>query len=147
TIDGRVIHGDKLARDLGFATANIHIRHDNPPLSGVFAVEAHGLADGPHRGIANLGVRPSARRLTRPLLEVHLFDFNADIYGAHLSVRFEHKLRDEAHFPNFAVLRAQIAQDIKSAQHHFHSSKNIEQHHGRLQENAESDRYALSDAR
>jgi riboflavin kinase/FMN adenylyltransferase len=118
-IDGRVAHGDKLARDLGFATANIHIKHGNPPLSGVFAVEARGLADGPRRGIANLGVRPSARRLARPLLEVHLLDFHADIYGAHLSVSFEHKLRDETHFPSLAALRSQIARDIESARQYF----------------------------
>ncbi|MDR3221998.1 MAG: bifunctional riboflavin kinase/FAD synthetase [Candidatus Accumulibacter sp.] len=118
-IDGRVAHGDQLGRTLGFATANIRIKHDHPPLSGVFAVEARGLKDGPHRGVANLGVRPSARQLAQPLLEVHLFDFCADIYGAHLNVRFEHKLRSEMRFPSFTALQAQIAQDAESARQYF----------------------------
>ncbi|GHU28299.1 riboflavin biosynthesis protein [Betaproteobacteria bacterium] len=118
-IDGRVVHGDQLGRSLGFATANIRIRHDNPPLSGVFAVEAHGLNDGPRRGVANIGLRPSANKLTRPLLEVHFFDFYADIYGAHLNVRFEHKLRGEKHFPSFTALQEQIARDVESARQYF----------------------------
>jgi riboflavin kinase/FMN adenylyltransferase len=119
SIDGRVAHGDKLGRDLGFATANIHIKHGNPPLSGVFAVEVRGIGDDVLRGVANIGVRPSARRLARPLLEVHLLDFCADIYGAHLSVRFEHKLRDETRFPSIDALQAQIAQDVESARQYF----------------------------
>jgi riboflavin kinase/FMN adenylyltransferase len=119
SIDGRVVHGDKIGRRLGFATANIRIRHDNPPLSGVFAVEARGLPDGPRRGVANIGVRPSANRLERPLLEVHFFDFCADIYGAHLNVRFEHKLRGEQHFPSLVALQAQIARDVESARQYF----------------------------
>lgn len=119
SIDGRVVHGEKMGRQLGFATANIRIKHDKPPLTGVFAVEVHGLADGPHRGVANLGIRPSANQVARPLLEVHLFDFSRDIYGAHLNVRFVHKIRDEARFPNLEALKAQIALDAESAKTHF----------------------------
>lgn len=118
-IDGRVAHGDALGRTLGFATANLRIKHEMPPLSGIFAVEAYGLPGGPHRGVANLGVRPSANRLARPLLEVHLFDFCADIYGAHLSIRFLHKLRSEQRFPDLAALRAQIGRDVESARRYF----------------------------
>ncbi len=119
SIDGRVVHGEKMGRQLGFATANIRIKHDKPPLTGVFAVEVHGLPDGPHRGVANLGIRPSAHQVARPLLEVHLFDFARDIYGAHLNVRFVHKIRDEARFPNLDALKAQIALDAESAKNHF----------------------------
>lgn len=119
SIDGRVVHGEKMGRQLGFATANIRIKHDKPPLTGVFAVEVHGLPDGPHQGVANLGVRPSANQIPRPLLEVHLFDFARDIYGAHLNVRFVHKIRDETRFPNLEALKAQIALDVESAKHHF----------------------------
>ena len=118
-IDGRVVHGDKIGRSLGFATANIRIKHDNPPLSGVFAVEVRGLKDGPHQGVANLGIRPSANQVARPLLEVHLFDFESDIYGAHLNVRFVHKLRSEMRFPNFEALKTQIARDAIEAQAYF----------------------------
>ncbi|WP_153109015.1 bifunctional riboflavin kinase/FAD synthetase [Propionivibrio limicola] len=119
SIDGRVVHGDKIGRNLGFATANIRIKHDKPPLLGVFAVEVHGLADGPHKGVANIGVRPSANRLPRPLLEVHLLDFNQDIYGTHLNVRFLHKIRNEVHFPDFDALKTQISRDVTSARHYF----------------------------
>ncbi len=119
SIDGRVVHGDKIGRQLGFATANIRIKHERPPLQGVFAVEVKGLPGGPHRGAANLGYRPSANQVVRPLLEVHLFDFFADIYGAHLNVRFLHKLRDEVKFPDFNALKAQIASDVEAAKAYF----------------------------
>ena len=119
SIDGRVVHGEKMGRQLGFATANIRIKHDKPPLTGVFAVEVHGLPDGPHHGVANLGIRPSANQVARPLLEVHLFDFARDIYGAHLNVRFVHKIRDEARFPNLEALKAQIMRDADEAGQFF----------------------------
>jgi riboflavin kinase/FMN adenylyltransferase len=120
SIDGRVVHGEKIGRQLGFNTANIRIKHERPPLQGVFAVEVKGLPGGPHRGAANLGYRPSAQRPGRPLLEVHLLDFSADIYGAHLNVRFLHKLRDEMKFPDFNALKAQIASDVAAVKAYFH---------------------------
>ncbi len=119
SIDGRVVHGDKIGRSLGFATANIRIKHDKPALLGIFAVEVRGLPGGPHHGVANLGIRPSANTVSRPLLEVHLLDFHDDIYGEHLNVRFLHKLRSEIRFPNFEALKAQIAQDVESARLYF----------------------------
>ncbi|MBS1196228.1 MAG: bifunctional riboflavin kinase/FAD synthetase [Proteobacteria bacterium] len=117
-IDGRVIHGDKIGRRLGFNTANIHIRHFQLPMTGVFAVEVEGLENRMLRGVANLGIRPT-RGGERPLLEVHLFDFDRFIYGAHLSVRFVHKLRDEQRFPDFDALKAQIARDAVAARNFF----------------------------
>lgn len=119
SIDGRVVHGDKLGRQLGFATANIRMKHDRPPLLGVFAVEVHGLSGGPLKGVANLGYRPSVNQVVRPILEVHLFDFSADIYGAHLNVRFLHKLREEMKFPGLDALKAQIAADVDAAKNYF----------------------------
>ncbi|MDA0190562.1 MAG: bifunctional riboflavin kinase/FAD synthetase [Proteobacteria bacterium] len=119
SIDGRVVHGAKLGRQLGFATANIRIKHDRPPLLGVFAVEVRGLGDRALPGVANLGFRPSANATVRPLLEVHLLDFSGDIYGAHLNVRFLHKLRDEMKFPGVDALRAQIAADVDTARNYF----------------------------
>ena len=117
-IDGRVVHGDKLGRRLGFNTANIHIRHFPLPMTGVFAVEVAGLEQGPLQGVANLGVRPT-RGGKHPLLEVHLFDFDRSIYGAHLSVRFVHKIRDERRFPDFDALKARIAEDATAARNFF----------------------------
>lgn len=120
SIDGRVIHGAKMGRQLGFATANIRMKHENLPLTGVFAVEVYGLDGAPHRGVANLGVRPSVNQTARPILEVHLFDFSADIYGKHLNVRFLHKLRDEMRFPDLESLKAQIGNDVEEAKAYFH---------------------------
>lgn len=117
-IDGRVAHGDKIGRQLGFATANIRIKHNPLPMTGVFAVEVSGLGEKPLPGVANLGIRPTVGG-TRPLLEVHLFDFNRDIYGAHISVRFVHKLRCEQRFPNLDALKAQIALDAVAARAFF----------------------------
>lgn len=118
-IDGQVLHGQKLGRQLGFATANLRIKHNPLPMAGVFAVEVSGLDDRPLPGVANLGVRPTVGGTIRPLLEVHLFDFDRDIYGAHISVRFVHKLRDEQRFPNFDALKAQIAADAAAARAFF----------------------------
>lgn len=118
-MDGQVLHGQKLGRQLGFATANLRIKHNPLPMAGVFAVEVRGLGDKPLPGVANLGVRPTVGGTTRPLLEVHLFDFDRDIYGAHISVRFVHKLRDEQRFPNFDALKAQIAADAAAARAFF----------------------------
>jgi riboflavin kinase / FMN adenylyltransferase len=117
-IDGQVAHGEKIGRQLGFATANIRIKHNPLPMAGVFAVQVSGLGDQPLPGVANLGVRPTVGG-TRPLLEVHLFDFDRDIYGKHISVRFVHKLRNEQRFPNFDALKAQIAADAAAARAFF----------------------------
>lgn len=117
-IDGKVAHGDKIGRQLGFATANIRIKHNPLPMTGVFAVEVAGLGERCLPGVANLGIRPTVGG-TRPLLEVHLFDFNRDIYGAHISVRFVHKLRNEQRFPNFDALKVQIAADAAAARAYF----------------------------
>ncbi|MCE1183691.1 MAG: bifunctional riboflavin kinase/FAD synthetase [Rhodocyclales bacterium] len=117
-MDGQVAHGQKLGRQLGFATANLRIKHNPLPMTGVFAVEVAGLGPQALPGVANLGVRPTVGG-TRPLLEVHLFDFNRDIYGAHITVRFVHKLRDEQRFPNFDALKAQIAADALAAREFF----------------------------
>ncbi|MFN4325453.1 MAG: bifunctional riboflavin kinase/FAD synthetase [Azonexus sp.] len=117
-IDGQVVHGQKLGRQFGFATANLRIKHNPLPMTGVFAVEVSGLGDRPLPGVANLGMRPTVGG-TRPLLEVHLFDFNRDIYGAHIAVRFVHKLRDEQRFPHFDALKAQIAADAAAARAFF----------------------------
>jgi len=117
-MDGQVVHGQKLGRQLGFATANLRIKHNPLPMTGVFAVEVGGLGERPLPGVANLGIRPTVGG-TRPLLEVHLFDFDRDIYGAHISVRFVHKLRDEQRFSNFDALKAQIAADAAAARAFF----------------------------
>jgi len=115
SISGRVVHGDKLGRALGFATANVQLKHNRPPLAGIFAVRVHGVAEHPRHGVASLGVRPTVRTDGRPTLEVHLFEYSGDLYRRHLRVDFVHKIRDEATYPDLDALRAQIARDCDAA--------------------------------
>ncbi len=117
-MSGRVAHGDKKGRTIGFPTANIHLHRINTPLRGVFAVELFGIEGEPLPGVANLGTRPTVGGL-KTLLEVHLFDFDGDIYGAHVHVDFLHKLRDEQRFDSFDDLKAQILLDAQQAQAFF----------------------------
>lgn len=118
SLHGRVAHGDKRGRQLGFPTANIHLHRRNTPLQGVYAVQMFGLAREPLAGVANIGTRPTVGG-TRSLLEVHLLDFSGDIYGSHVRVDFLAKLRDEQRFASLDELKVQIAQDKAAAQLYF----------------------------
>ena len=113
-IQGLVTHGEKRGRSIGFPTANVFLRRLTTPLSGVYAVLVHGLSDAALAGVANLGRRPTVKG-SRKLLEVHLFDFDEDIYGRHLSVEFVGKLRDERKFDSLEALKAQIVHDESAA--------------------------------
>lgn len=119
SISGRVEHGNKIGRELGFATANIQLQHNRPPLLGIYAVRVYGIdgsLQGPGRnGVASLGVRPTIASAGKAVLEVHLFDDPGVLYGKHLRVDFLHKIRDEAKYPNLEALRAQIARDCADA--------------------------------
>jgi riboflavin kinase/FMN adenylyltransferase len=119
SIAGRVIHGDKLGRTLGYPTANIQMKHRKPALSGVFAVAMEGLASASVPGVASVGLRPTVTSSGRPTLEVHLFDWDRDCYGAHLRVHFLHKQRDERKFDSLDALAAQIARDADQARAWF----------------------------
>ncbi len=113
-MSGRVAHGDKRGRTIGVPTANIHLHRKVTPVRGVYVVETFGVGDGPVAGVANVGIRPTVEG-TRTLLEVHLLDFDGDIYGRQVSVEFLHKLRDERRFASFDELKARIDQDIGEA--------------------------------
>jgi riboflavin kinase/FMN adenylyltransferase len=113
-ICGRVAHGRKLGRTLGFPTANLPLRF-MPPLSGICAVKVDGLDGGPHYGVASLGRRPTVDASERPVLEVFLFDFDRPIYGRRINVTFLRKLRDEVKYPDLESLQAQIARDADEA--------------------------------
>ncbi|NTV10452.1 MAG: bifunctional riboflavin kinase/FAD synthetase [Zoogloea sp.] len=115
SIAGKVIHGDKIGRTLGFPTANILLKHRHLALSGIYAVSVEGLAERPWPGVASIGVRPTVTDAGHQTLEVHLFDWNRDCYGAKLRVNFLHKQRDEARFDSLAALTAQIARDADEA--------------------------------
>ena len=124
---GRVVRGRQLGRTIGVPTANVQIRHDPLPLRGVFVVDvmldqtdlAVPRTSQRYTGVANLGYRPTLGDDPRPLLEVHLFDYDGDLYGAHLDVRFLAKLRDEMTFANFDALTRQIRDDLIQARAYF----------------------------
>lgn len=114
-ICGRVGHGDKRGRRIGFPTANLNLRRRVSPLRGVYAVTVDGVANRPWPGVANIGTRPTVDGEARYLLEVHLFGFAGDIYGRHAQVEFRLKLRDEKRFDSFEELREQIDRDAVAA--------------------------------
>jgi riboflavin kinase/FMN adenylyltransferase len=115
SISGRVIGGDKLGREIGYPTANIQLKHNRPPIAGIFAVRVQGLDSPDWPGVASLGTRPTVHANGRPTLEVHLFNFDRSIYREHLRVEFLHKLRDEAKFDSLEALVAQIDKDAAQA--------------------------------
>ena len=119
SISGRVEHGNALGKKLGFPTANIQLKHNRPPLTGIFVVQVEGDDLPMMRGVASLGVRPTVQENGKPVLEVHLFDFAQQIYGKHLRVDFLHKLRDEEKYPDLEVLTRQIALDVENARQWF----------------------------
>lgn len=119
SISGRVVDGDKLGRDIGFPTANIQLKHNRPPLTGIFVVQVRGLTDVPLPGVASLGVRPTVKENGRPVLEVHLLDFDRSIYGQHVCVDFLARLRDEEKYPDLPTLINQIGRDAENARQYF----------------------------
>lgn len=119
SISGRVVRGDGLGRKLGYPTANVHMKHNRPPLAGIFAVEVAGATAGIVRGVASLGVRPTVKAAAAPVLEVFIFDFDGELYGRHVRVDFLHKFRDEQKFADLAALTRQIAHDVAHAQSFF----------------------------
>ena len=114
SISGKVVHGAKRGRQLGFPTANVHMRHERPALTGVYAVKLDGL-----HAVANLGVRPTITGVPKLSLEVHVLDFNGDLYGKHVHVEFLHKIRDEMKLDGLDALKAQIAEDVEVARSFF----------------------------
>lgn len=116
---GRVIHGDKRGRTLGYPTANIKMARKNTPLSGVFAVTLTGIDNLELFGVANVGIRPTVDGSAKVVLETHLFDFDRDIYGQQVAVHFKHKIRAERRFQNTDELKAQITDDVAQAKQFF----------------------------
>jgi riboflavin kinase / FMN adenylyltransferase len=124
-IVGRVTHGKKLGRTLGFPTANVALTQRKPALSGVFAVTLklvtrglEGVAGGTGvilNGVANLGTNPVVSSENRQHLEVFLFDFSGDLYGKRVSVEFIEKIRDEQHFSSLDALVTQMHDDCAQA--------------------------------
>jgi len=112
---GRVVHGHKKGRTIGFPTLNIGLARRLSPVKGVFAVRVTGLSDEPLDGVANVGNRPVLEGDDQFLLEVHLFDFDRQVYGELVAVRFVERIRDERNFESFEVMREQILLDAEMA--------------------------------
>lgn len=116
---GRVTHGAKRGRTLGFPTANIALGRSKPALGGVFAVKCFGAATRGLEGVASLGSNPAVTKNGPATLETFLFDFSGDLYGRRLAIEFHRKLRDEADYGSLDALVAQIGRDCEHARDYF----------------------------
>ncbi len=119
SITGKVIYGQQYGRQIGVPTANLELHRLRAPLTGVYTVEVLGVTDQPLPGVANVGTRPTVGDLTKAILEVHLLDFDEDIYGRRIEVIFRHKIREEKKFSSLEDLTANISADIDSGRHYF----------------------------
>ena len=119
SITGKVVYGRQLGRTLGTPTLNIQLHRYRAAIDGVYAVEVEGL-DKKYPGVANVGVRPTlAEETLLPILEVHIFDFNCDVYGQTVKVIFRHKIREEKKFSGLEQLKVAIAADVQIAKRYF----------------------------
>jgi riboflavin kinase/FMN adenylyltransferase len=120
SISGRIVSGDRLGRELGFPTANVQMKHNRPPLTGIFAVELIREDGKRLQGVASLGVRPTVKaRGAAPVFDVYIFDFKEEIYGELVRVDFLHKFRDEAKYVDLETLKQQIARDVADTRAFF----------------------------
>jgi len=113
-MSGKIILGEKVGRTLGFPTANVDLRRKQSAVMGIFAVRVQGLPGGPKDAVASVGTRPTFDG-TKPLLEVHLFDFDQDIYGKYIHIDFVARLRSEIKYDSVDELVAQMHRDADNA--------------------------------
>jgi riboflavin kinase / FMN adenylyltransferase len=114
SISGRVVRGLGLGRQLGFPTANVHLKRIQAPIDGIFAARVTGLGGRPLDGVASVGTRPTIGG-GMALLEVLIFDFDADIYGRYITVHFVRRLREERKFADLDALKRQMHVDVAAA--------------------------------
>ena len=125
SVCGRVAHGEKLGRTIGYPTANIKMFKKNTPVNGVFAVTMTGIDGLELEGVANVGTRPTVDGGSKVVLETYLFDFDKEIYGRYVEVRFKQKIRDEIRFQSLEQLKARIEKDVAEAKNIFVQSKKV----------------------
>ncbi|RXJ73796.1 bifunctional riboflavin kinase/FMN adenylyltransferase [Veronia nyctiphanis] len=129
SVTGRVAHGQKLGRTLGFPTANIPLKRLVSPVSGVYVVKVAGIESNELvNGVANVGTRPTVDGV-RQQLEVHLFDVDTNLYGRHIEVQLLNKLRDEKKFGSLDELKAQIQLDTQTARDWLAEKSNVKNVH------------------
>ena len=123
SINGKVTFGQQLGRKLGFPTANVNLNRFRAPLAGVYAVwvDVEGV-DKRIKGAANVGVRPTIGDMLKPILEVHLLNFDQQIYGRRISVEFVHKIRDEQQFTSLDDLSDSISDDVRLIEQWFENN-------------------------
>ncbi len=119
TICGKVIVGQQLGRTLDVPTANLRLKRYRAALSGVYAVEVSGFDERTIPGVANIGTRPTVDDSVKAILEVHLLDFNENLYGKMISVSFKKKIRDEKKFSSLDELKTNIAADVDYGKRYF----------------------------
>lgn len=113
-MSGKIVKGDRVGRTLGYPTANVDLRRRQSAVMGIFAARVHGLEGGPHDAVASVGSRPTFNG-TKPILEVHIFDFDEDIYGDYIHVDFIEWLREQVKFDLVGDLVAQMDVDAENA--------------------------------
>lgn len=118
-IAGKVVHGSKQGRILGFPTANVFPHRRAVPVEGIYVVRTYGLGPKPIPGVADVGNRPTMDGCGRTLLEVYLFDFDQMIYGKNIYVEFLQKLRNEERYDSLDALKIQIAKDVEHGRSYF----------------------------
>lgn len=122
-ISGTVVMGQQLGRDLGFPTCNVRLNRKSLPLHGVYAcdvkVDNADMAERLLKGAANIGYRPTVSEGKKAILEVHLLDFDSDIYGERITVIFRHKIREERKFESLQALQTCIAIDVQTVREFF----------------------------
>ena len=128
SVSGHVVHGAKLGRSLDCRTLNVRFGHQKPATTGIFVVRTHGLSGQPLEGVASLGVRPTVEDAGRVLLEVHCFEWPAELgseggYGKIVRVELLHKLRNEARYDGLEALQAAIHKDIADAKGFFQAQR------------------------
>ena len=122
SISGKVIYGRQMGRSLGAPTANVELGRLSSPLTGVYTVRVDGETMSDVYGVANIGVRPTVDDCMRANLEVHLLDFDAQIYGQRIKVTFLSKIREEKKFSSLDELKVRIANDLRTARDWFESN-------------------------
>ena len=113
-MSGKVVMGEKIGRKLGYPTANVDLRRRQSAVMGIFAVRVHGLPGGARDAVASVGSRPTFNG-TKPILEVHVFDFEEDIYGEYIHVDFIDRLRGQVKYNDVGELVAQMHRDADNA--------------------------------
>ena len=122
-ITGEVVKGNRLGRELGFPTLNLQLLNDHKiiPSEGVYAVEIE-LMNVVYQGMMNIGKNPTVSDISERKYEVHVFDFDKDVYGEHVVILFHQFIRKEKTFDNLEELKSQIREDEKSIRHYFTSA-------------------------